>query len=195
MIFKNDFIFLKIKNFPPCEKSARNNHVSSTREFWNLRSKTKSWNFFEVRWRPYSPKKSFLEDFIFIWNLSRRKVFCYNLFLIGSAFWKRGWTNIQPLPINTIYLLLHPNNSWIFAWLLPPAMAMSGLPPPRPSALELILWWHYLHAQLLSCWLQGHSPCHRWLRQEQGHQSSLLFPVIRKGTKAPASDTETWLAM
>ena len=23
--------------------------VSSTREFWNLRSKTKSWNFFEVR--------------------------------------------------------------------------------------------------------------------------------------------------
>ena len=32
-----------------CEKSARNNHVSSTREFWNLGSKTKSWNFFEVR--------------------------------------------------------------------------------------------------------------------------------------------------
>ena len=31
------------------EKSARNNSVSSTREFWNLRSKTKSWNFFEVR--------------------------------------------------------------------------------------------------------------------------------------------------
>ena len=31
------------------EKSARNKVVSSTREFWNLRSKTKSWNFFEVR--------------------------------------------------------------------------------------------------------------------------------------------------
>ena len=30
------------------EKSARNNRVSSTREFWNFRSKTKSWNFFEV---------------------------------------------------------------------------------------------------------------------------------------------------
>jgi len=41
------------------EKSARNSDVSSTREFWNLRSKTKSWNFFEVRWRPYSPKESF----------------------------------------------------------------------------------------------------------------------------------------
>ena len=27
------------------------------------------------------------------------------------------------------------NNSWIFAWLLPPAMAMSGLPPPRPSTI------------------------------------------------------------
>jgi len=48
-----------IKTFR-CEKSARNDHVSSTREFWNLRSKTKSRNFFEVRWRPYSPKKSFL---------------------------------------------------------------------------------------------------------------------------------------
>ena len=31
------------------EKSARNTIVSSTREFWNFRSKTKSWNFFEVR--------------------------------------------------------------------------------------------------------------------------------------------------
>ena len=27
------------------------------------------------------------------------------------------------------------NNSWILAWLLPPAMAMSGLPPPRPSTI------------------------------------------------------------
>jgi len=40
------------------EKSAWNTIVSGTREFWNLRSKTKSWNFFEVRWRPYSPKES-----------------------------------------------------------------------------------------------------------------------------------------
>ena len=31
------------------EKSARNTVVSSTREFWDLRLKTKSWNFFEVR--------------------------------------------------------------------------------------------------------------------------------------------------
>ena len=44
------------------EKSAWNVIVSGTREFWNLRSKTKSWNFYEVRWRPYSPKESFLED-------------------------------------------------------------------------------------------------------------------------------------
>jgi len=28
-----------------CEKSARNKSVSSTREFWNFRFKTKSWNF------------------------------------------------------------------------------------------------------------------------------------------------------
>lgn len=27
------------------------------------------------------------------------------------------------------------SNSWILAWLLPPAMAMSGLPPPRPSMI------------------------------------------------------------
>ena len=26
-------------------------------------------------------------------------------------------------------------SSWILAWLLPPAMAMSGLPPPRPSTI------------------------------------------------------------
>ena len=31
------------------EKSARNWIVSSAREFWNLGSKTKSWNFEEVR--------------------------------------------------------------------------------------------------------------------------------------------------
>ena len=59
------------------EKSARNTFVSSTREFWDLRLKTKSWNFVEVRWRPYSPKESFSEDFIFnlkVWN------FCSKLF-------------------------------------------------------------------------------------------------------------------
>ena len=42
-----------------CEKSAWNGDVSGTREFWNFRFKTKSWNFFEVRWRPHSPKESF----------------------------------------------------------------------------------------------------------------------------------------
>ena len=41
------------------EKSVWNTIVSDTREFWDLRLKTKSWNFFEVRWRPYSPKESF----------------------------------------------------------------------------------------------------------------------------------------
>ena len=43
-----------------CEKSAWNTIVSGTREFWDLRLKTKSWNFEEVRWRPYSRKESFL---------------------------------------------------------------------------------------------------------------------------------------
>ena len=51
-----------------CEKSARNKSVSSTREFWNFRFKTKSWNFVEVRWRPYSLKESF--EYVFIFNLS-----------------------------------------------------------------------------------------------------------------------------
>ena len=46
------------------EKSARNTIVFSTREFWNLRFKTKSWNFLEVRWRPYSPKESFKGSFV-----------------------------------------------------------------------------------------------------------------------------------
>ena len=46
------------------EKKCLKHYVSSTREFWNLRSKTKSWNFDEVRWRPYSPKESFKDDFV-----------------------------------------------------------------------------------------------------------------------------------
>ena len=53
-----------------CEKSAWNTIVSGTREFWDLRLKTKSWNFFEVRWRPYSPKESFLDDFFFVYRLA-----------------------------------------------------------------------------------------------------------------------------
>ena len=82
---KVTFIFWRLKTFRR-EKSARNTIVSSTREFWNLRSKTKSWNFFEVRWRPYSPKKSFLEDFIFnLKPFQTERFFCCNLFLIGSA--------------------------------------------------------------------------------------------------------------
>ena len=40
------------------EKSAWNIRISSTREFWDVGLKTKSWNFFEVRWRPYSLKES-----------------------------------------------------------------------------------------------------------------------------------------
>ena len=51
------------------EKSARNTIVSSTREFWNLRSKTKSWNFYEVRWRPYSPKESFKKTLLPTWQM------------------------------------------------------------------------------------------------------------------------------
>ena len=47
-----------IKTFR-CEKSAWNSIVSGTREFWNIRFKTKSWNFVEVRWRPPSPKESY----------------------------------------------------------------------------------------------------------------------------------------
>ncbi len=67
------------------------------------------------------------------------------------------------------------------AWLLPPAIAMSGLLPPRPS-IELPLWSHYLHIFCLAG-LSDYWPCHRWLRQEHAHQSNLLFPVVRKGTK------------
>ena len=73
MIFKNDFYFFShlIKRLKTSrrEKSVRNTSVSNTREFWDLRLKTKSWNFVEVRWRPYSPKGSFSEDFIL--NLKR----------------------------------------------------------------------------------------------------------------------------
>ena len=63
------FSYLRIWITFRCEKSAWNTIDSGTREFWDLRLKTKSWNFFEVRWRPYSPKESFKNDFIF--NLNR----------------------------------------------------------------------------------------------------------------------------
>ena len=63
------------------EKSARNIIVASTREFWDLRLKTKSWNFFEVRWRPYSPKESFLDDFFFVYRLTN-----------NASIWNR-WIN------------------------------------------------------------------------------------------------------
>ena len=63
MIQENDETFRR-------EKSTWNNDVSSTREFWNFRFKTKSWNFVEVRWRPYSPKESFLDDFFFDYRLA-----------------------------------------------------------------------------------------------------------------------------
>lgn len=46
------------------EKSAWNNIVSGTREFWNFMFKTKARNFFEVRWRPISPKESFKDNII-----------------------------------------------------------------------------------------------------------------------------------
>ena len=58
---KKNFIYSHLRKFKTfrCEKSAWNTIVSGTREFWGLRLKTKSWNFFEVRWRPYSPMESF----------------------------------------------------------------------------------------------------------------------------------------
>ena len=51
-----------------CEKSAWNNLVSGTRNYWDFRLNNESWNFAEVRWRPYSPKESF--EYVFIFNLS-----------------------------------------------------------------------------------------------------------------------------
>lgn len=72
-------------------------------------------------------------------------------------------------------LLLHP---WflILAWILPPAMAMSGL-PPRHRRLLQFLWFH--HEGLLSC--AGHclSPI---AATGQEDQSSLLFPVVTQST-------------
>ena len=56
------------------EKSDWNTIVSVIREFWDLRLKTKSWNFFEVRWRPYSPKESFQDNFFFNLNLANEKL-------------------------------------------------------------------------------------------------------------------------
>ena len=64
------------------------------------------------------------------------KVFLLQSFSNWICFFfeKRGWTNIQPLHYYNLPDTAS-NNSWIFAWLLPPAMAMSGLPPPRPSTI------------------------------------------------------------
>ena len=67
------------------EKSARNTFVSSTREFWDLRLKTKSANFFEVRWRPNSPKESFLDDFVLI--------------LTGLLYWERPASTRKEFPL------------------------------------------------------------------------------------------------
>ena len=41
-----------------CDKTSWNDNVSRSREFWDLRLKTKSWNFEEGRRRPKSPKES-----------------------------------------------------------------------------------------------------------------------------------------
>ena len=64
------------------------------------------------------------------------RFFCCNLFLIGSAFFLKKEVG-QTSNLSDYYNLpaTASNNSWIFAWLLPPAMAMSGLPPPRPSTI------------------------------------------------------------
>ena len=159
---KVTFIFWRLKTFRR-EKSARNNHVSSTREFWNLRSKTKSWNFFEVRWRPYSPKESFLEDFIFnLKPFQTERFFCCNLFLIGSAFfWKKRLDKHPTSPIITIYLLQHPTilGFSLGCFLLPwPCLVYHHHVHRR---LVPILWQGFLHEGLLSCLLQGHWLCHR----------------------------------
>ena len=67
------------------EKSARNTILSSTRKYWDLRLKTKSANFFEVRWRPNSPKESFLDDFVLI--------------LTGLLYWERPASTRKDFPL------------------------------------------------------------------------------------------------
>ena len=106
---KMTFIFWRLKTFR-CEKSSRNTIVSRTREFWDLRLKTKSWNFYEVRWRPYSPKESFSEDFIF--NL---KPFQMERFFVAIFFWldmflfrKKRLDKHPTSSVITIHLLRHP---------------------------------------------------------------------------------------
>ena len=54
------------------ENSSWNPFISRTREFWNFRFKTKSWNFEEGRWRPYSLKGSFLDGLVL--NLKSVKI-------------------------------------------------------------------------------------------------------------------------
>ena len=62
---KNDETFRR-------ENSSWNPFISRTREFWNFRFKTKSWNFEEGRWRPYSLKGSFLDGLVL--NLKSVKI-------------------------------------------------------------------------------------------------------------------------
>ena len=77
------------------------------------------------------------------------------------------------------------NNSWIFAWLLPPAMAMSGLPPPRPSTIganSLITLPACTSFVLLSN--KDVDLVTNGCDKNKHIRVVFLFPVIRKGTKS-----------
>ena len=105
----NDFYFFsrlrRLKTFRR-EKSTRDTSVSSTREFWDLRLKTKSWNFLEVRWRPYSPKESFSEDFIFNQKEAGTKVLASQLSLNCRAR-RSGWVGSTTLISSAFTALLN----------------------------------------------------------------------------------------
>ena len=105
MIFFPRFIQTYTETFR-CEKCAWNTIISGTREFWDLRLKTKSWNFFEVRWRPYSPKKSFWDDFVINLKEAGTKVLASQLFL---ECWARrsGWVGSTTLISSAFTALLN----------------------------------------------------------------------------------------
>ena len=105
MIFFPRFIQTYTETFR-CEKCAWNTIISGTREFWDLRLKTKSWNFFEVRWRPYSPKKSFWDDFVINLKEAGTKVLASQLFLDCRAR-RSGWVGSTTLISSAFTALLN----------------------------------------------------------------------------------------
>ena len=110
MIFFPRFIQTYTETFR-CEKCAWNTIISGTREFWDLRLKTKSWNFFEVRWRPYSPKKSFWDDFVINLKEAGTKVLASQLFLDCRAR-RSGWVGSTTLISSAFTALLNCAEVW-----------------------------------------------------------------------------------